>query len=404
MMKQFAVLLAACLAASACNDSPTGGNDAPLPLGATAVGVTAVNGQTTVTFQGEENDYQIGVTLQDFDTDAPAAGLELHAIALADGIFLRTEDPSGDYFSSTRYIPYSAFQTSLAHSASIAPADPESGSLLAGYALVIAVFAVGSALYEYITDPPGFEEVFNDDGTSETCLTGDLNDVLSAFAAGGINTISGAIRVFGAPAKLRGVTSINLGFTRLRVYQQFNREALTTLVDNYTGLLDTDVTVWCWPRVGNQDLPLIRGEVTRQATQFDIVRVLSLADYPIAPSRSQITTTMGAQWSGTPAFPVAMIVTPVACYPGWVCYDWLRSFTMSTNPMTQQFGCWSSNPSARSGSMTFRVELRDRNGVTTPPATFNFRCGTGTGQALGSLSGTSPDAGGFVGPPEAAER
>jgi hypothetical protein len=267
------------------------------------------------------------------------------------------------------------------------------------------VYAVGSAIYEYATDPPGFDDVFNDDGTQSTCLTGDLNDVLAAWGAGGVRTISGAIRVLGAPARLRGVTSINLGFTRLAVYQQFNVEAFTVLVDNYTGLLDSDVAVWCWPRAGNQVIPIIRGEVTRQATQFDIVRVLSLATYPVVPTRDQITTSVGAQWSGTPAFPVDMMVTPISCYPGWVCYNWNTRYTTSANPLQQTFGCWASSPAARSGSMTFRIQLRDRNGVTTPPATFNFRCGNGaTSLSLGALhpSPGSDSASGFVGTTNAA--
>lgn len=64
---------------------------------------------------------------------------------------------------------------------------------VAGIGLVIAVYSVGSALYEYATDPPGFEAVFNDDGTREACLTGDLNDVLAAWGAGG-----------GTPRRFRG--------------------------------------------------------------------------------------------------------------------------------------------------------------------------------------------------------
>lgn len=406
------LLLAACFAAGACSDDPTGADAGPLPLGEAVVATTAANGDATVAFQGEEDtEYQIPVTLRDFDTERAAAGLEVHAVALADGIFLRTEDPSGRYFSSTRFIPYSQFGPAGGLSASISTTDggatvgPSPIAIVAILRLAIAVYSVGSALYEYATDPPGFEEVFNDDGTVSVCLTGDLNDALGAWSAKGVRTVSGAIRVFGAPARLRGVTSINLGFSWLSVYQQFNREAATVLVDEYTGLLDTDVAVWCWPEVNGRIIPLLRADVTRPATQFDIVRVLSQATYPVMPTRSQITTTVGAEWSGNPVFPVDLVVTPVSCYPGWVCYQWTQSYASRANPLRVTFGCWGSDPAARSGSMTFRVELRDRNGVTTPPATFNFRCG-GSADLVNGSATPAPSGGdaprGFVGPMQAS--
>ena len=410
---RISLLLATCLVVAACSsDGPTEpGEDARPSVGDTVIATTAFNGQATVLFQGEESEHRIGVTLRDFDSERAVAGLEIHAVALAEGIFLRTEDPAGRYFTSTQYIPYTSFQPADGKAARLAvysdgpDVGPAPVAWVAVTGLVIAVYAVGSAIYEYATDPPGFDDVFNDDGTQNTCLTGDLNDVLAAWGAGGVRTISGAVRVLGAPAQLRGVTSINLGFTRLAVYQQFNVEAFTVLVDNYTGLLDSDVTVWCWPRAGNQVIPIIRGEVTRQATQFDIVRVLSQATYPVVPTRDQITTTVGAEWSGTPVFPVDMLVTPISCYPDWVCYNWNTRYTTSANPLRQTFGCWASNPAARSGSMTFRIQLRDRNGVTTPPATFNFRCGNGAASlSLGvpALSAAGGAAGGFVGSPASA--
>ena len=93
-----AVIIAACIAAgitgTACSDDDgTGVDGPPLPLGDTVVATTAADGQATVTFQGrDENQYQIAVTLQDFDTDRAAAGLEVHAIALADGGHAGFED------------------------------------------------------------------------------------------------------------------------------------------------------------------------------------------------------------------------------------------------------------------------------------------------------------------------
>lgn len=401
---QRAVIIAACIAGTACSsDDATGVDGPPLPLGDTVVATTAADGRATVTFQGQDdNEYQIAITLQDFDTERGASGLEVHAIALADGVFLRTEDPRGGYFASTQYVSYSQFQTggpsaSIALGDSGGPVPPSPVAIVAIYRLAIAVFAVGSALYEYATDPPGLQQVFDDRGTERVCLTGDLNDVFGAWSASGVRTVSGAIRIFGAPARVRGVTSINLGFTRLSVYQQFNREGLQVLVDNYTGLLDTDVTVWCWPVVGGRVIPVIRGDVTRSATAFDIVRVLSQATYPVMPTFSQVTTSAGAEWAGTPAFPVQMIVTPVACYAGWTCHGSNQRFDTSQNPLRVQFGCWGSNPASRSGSMTFRMQLRDRNGVTTPPATLNFRCGGSADAASDAGFSTVGAPGGFAG-------
>lgn len=400
-----ALLLAACLAATAC-DSPTDGDDPPLPLGETVVATTAATGQATVTLQGGGDEYQIPLLLRDFDTERGVASLEVHAVALAEGIFLRTEDPAGRYFSSTQYIPYAQFQrtegtqASFSFSGEGSTVGPRPIAWVAGIGLVIAVYSVGSALYEFATDPPGIEEAFNDRGVREVCVTGDLNDALSAWGLGGVRTVSGAIKVFGAPARLRGVTSINLGFTRVNVVTDAAIEELTWYVDRFTGLLDTDHKVWCWPEVEGKVIPVIRGQITRTTTPFDITQVLSQAVYPVMPTRSQITTTVGAQWSGSPVFPVDMIVTPVSCYPGWVCYDWSQRFATQTNPMRVTFGCWGSDPSARSGSMTFQVVLRDRNGLTTPPATYNFRCGSGADRlAPASLQPSGADApAGFAGP------
>lgn len=107
-MEGRAALLFHAFRCGACSDSPTDSGESPVPLGEAVVATTAADGQATVTFQGAGDDeYHIPVTLRDFDTERGVPSLEVHAVALADGIFLRTEDPGGRYFSSMQYIPYS---------------------------------------------------------------------------------------------------------------------------------------------------------------------------------------------------------------------------------------------------------------------------------------------------------
>ena len=243
---------------------------------------------------------------------------------------------------------------------------------------MIAVISIGSIIHEYITDPPGITEVISDDGSVEECLTGDLNDVLGVFgAAGAVRTLSGVIKVFGAPANVRGVTAINSGFTKVNITGEATYGQVVSLWEQITGILSQDTQVWCWPVVDAMPIPVFRVEVTRDPTLFDIERINSLAFYPIFPTIEDIATTLGVQWSGQPEFPVEFSSTPVMCYPGWTCFPGDTTYTSQANPLSQRFGCFSATPTSRSGYITYEIKLEDANGLSTPPITFTFRCGDG---------------------------
>lgn len=110
----------------------------------------------------------------------------------------------------------------------------------------LAILGIYDFIKEMVTDFPRIDEVQNDGSLVKKCITGDWNDVISTAGLIGAATKGfKAIKVFGAPAKLRGVTAINLGFTYKKLTKETIKEVAIKAASEF-GPLDKDRTVICW--------------------------------------------------------------------------------------------------------------------------------------------------------------
>lgn len=198
----------------------------------------------------------------------------------------------------------------------------------------------------------------------------------------GLKSITSVVRVLGAPAAIRGVTAINLGFTNVALNDDIKKEALLIAFENSTGILDTDVQVYCWPVVEDNVLPLIELQVTREEADFKISFINALDFYPVFPTSDDITTTVDVYWSGTPVFPVTYQNTAITCYVGWTCYDSEYVIDTVNNPLSRIFGCFSSDTGGSSGFITYQIVLTDSTGKKTAPGTYTFCCGEGNNRSI----------------------
>lgn len=141
----------------------------------------------------------------------------------------------------------------------------------------IAVWSVGSAVYEFLTDPPRVIEIIESDDVVKDCISGDLNDILSVFGfVSGAAGISTTLRVLGAPAQLRGVTAINMGIRKANILpgtiaavgQEFALEPFVETISGVVGILENDVLVGCRPVLGSQEIPFIEINVERSVEEL----------------------------------------------------------------------------------------------------------------------------------------
>lgn len=341
-----------------------------IPAGETSTSQTSQGGYAVLEFDGSNESYQIDLQLTDIDTNRGLNNINVNSVALDTGVFIWTEDPNENYFPSTAYVSFDELKTSRNE------LEPQLAvtTLAMG---AVAVISVGLSIYELYSDPPGVREVLEDTGAIKTCVEGDFNDVLATIGiVTGINTLTGVVRVLSAPSNIRGVTAINLQFTKVNLKKEASILFFEETMSKVVGFLDTDHKVYCWYKTHNNEvIPIIDITVTREVTEFDIVKLEALAFYPVIRDREDIITGNNIQWRGNPSFPITIKTTPVVCYPGWTCVNHITGITKKQNPVFQIFGCWGGPPSSKSGYMTFQTILEDSSGLQTPPVNYTFRCG-----------------------------
>ncbi len=306
------------------------------------------------------------VIVRDADSNARLPGVSVHAIRLATGTLVWAGSGSSTHFPAARFVADDG-----------KPVATKVAQITIGLTLV-ALVNVGTAIYEYFDDPPSIAVERGSDGRiTRECLRGDLSDVLALFPLAKFPKMAaGFVKVIGAPARIRGVTAINLGFTRKALGRDllvFEAELSASLQD-VLGLMDTDVKVFCWPVVDGEPRPFFELEVTRSEAPFEISRISALRAFPIAPSQDLISTTLSVTWTGPARFPVVLEVLNVVCYPGWGCNDGALMQTSPANPITVTWGCYGPDPTAQSGFTLWKVRLTDSTGAVTPFGTFSAKC------------------------------
>ncbi len=379
-------LVASILLTSCSNDSLLAPASGPIPLGQALTGTTSSTGVVTLTYPDSGGRYATKIVITDPDTRLPVAGMQVRAVAGRDGIYLEATDALGLRFPSLGYVPYAEYLASNPSSAANTSASRSTLSeaaigVVTRYFIAANLVQVGGFIAQYEADAlPQITNIYNDKGVLQSCFAGE-NLVKAIELAGNVMSFgrfgNALVVIRGAPAKLKGVTTIAYGITRKEFKEGAWMNAYAQVLQKVSGITNNDQIRLCIPSIGDQILDLLDIEVTRKPTDFDITRVDAQPFYPVVPSGSQITTGVNIQWSGNVVFPVTAYLTNVTCYPGWTCYDNSHLFKTSSPVLTPTFGCTSSDPGNKSGSITYQVQLVDAGGKKSSIATFNTRCGSG---------------------------
>ena len=200
----------------------------------------------------EYEHYQLDVVASERESGDGVPAITVHAIAMTNGLLVLASPNDEDYLPAMDFIRYDAFGTTESMGV-------ERRVAVSTMFLILAVGAAGVALYELITDPPYFEEIILDDGTKLECIVGDINDVLAIMGlvtAG--TTTAGYLKVKGAAATVRGVTAIQMGFTKKHLTNEIAKSSLIKTLDALTGILSQKRRI-CQFSVGNR----ITGSTTR---------------------------------------------------------------------------------------------------------------------------------------------
>lgn len=150
----FMFLLSACPSGGSGGDSnnqePVSQEDQPNeeeePTTQEKIQTTSVTGSA----QFELGNTQYNINVQDLDTDVPLNGIEIHGLKLDSGDIIWAQDPSGTYFPAVEF--------RLFNDASETETRIAVTTILFG---LVAGYNIGSAIYEYYSDPPGIENILS---------------------------------------------------------------------------------------------------------------------------------------------------------------------------------------------------------------------------------------------------
>ncbi|MCD6370624.1 MAG: hypothetical protein J7L63_03925, partial [Thermoplasmata archaeon] len=213
---------------------------------------TNSDGRTTLTVGGTE----IEVTVTD-DEGFPLEGIKVTGYDLGNGkILVIAEDPNDNYFRDFKLI------------------DVE--NRIAATTIVfglIAAYNIGSMIYDYVTDPSEFPVQIiealdeSDKVVKEVRLQVDVEDLLNLVGLiGSAGQLAKTVNVFGAPARLRGVTAIKMGFLKSKLFADIAdtikfQVALTAIESVIGQLSDKDIINVTLFKFGEEDIPIAKVEI-----------------------------------------------------------------------------------------------------------------------------------------------
>lgn len=258
---------------------------------------------------------QINVNVADKTTLAAVVNVQVFGIPITEHYLVWVHDDAGQYFDDFQVIPYTEL------------ADDNSGLLEPQLAVVTLAFAVVTTiglldgLYELVTTPPAIDIVFNDAGLDRVCVTADVDDVVNAFGvASDFKVIGGVLKVLGAPARVRGVTAINFGFTRKELLKG---ELKNYLEDRLVELIDTRIT-GCYLAANGRALPAF--DFTIDCTDLQITDGITQI-YQVTPRGTYDTQT-----TETDLDPVTFISREQIGIPAGECIKFERIGSWRASP------------------------------------------------------------------------
>ena len=185
----------------------------------------------------------IEVLVED-ENGAPVGGATITSYELEDAILVIAS--SEDFLPSIKVVKQEDFKSSSLNSYALEPYVAATTIVFT----VLIITDVARTIYDYATHPeelpiqfPGL--VKGSRRVKSICLQIDAKDVLAiADVVSAWLTTSKALQVLGAPAKRRGVTAINLGFTK-RAIEKWGAEKIVEEILDYLELLDVDFINTC---------------------------------------------------------------------------------------------------------------------------------------------------------------
>lgn len=190
----------------------------------------------------------INALVQD-ENGLPLPDATISSYELEDGVLVVASRE--DAAPSFRFVDKGTFSSSS--SSALSESEPQLAIVTLVFTLVVLA-EVALDIYDYTKNPgeipiqiPGILE--GSRKVQKTCLQIDANDILAiGNIITSLNVVSKAIKVLTAPPRIRGVTAINLGFTKKKLMEYMAwkiGERVFQYLDKYLGLLDRDIINTC---------------------------------------------------------------------------------------------------------------------------------------------------------------
>jgi hypothetical protein len=386
---------------SACAAIPT--TSTPVPVGTETSGKTDEQGLTTLTLGEGESRLELRLSIKDIDTNTPLPNISVKATALQTGVFVWSYDEASTHLPRPSFLSYDQFN--------------EQGELDAQFAwvsLFITLFRVAVAAEAIVSLVEFYEELeleqfYESPDVKRTCLVVTGNTILNALELApvfndisqGVTSVSLFVRVIGTPARLRGVTEINFGFTRKNLDQEVDAfitditRDVAEAVSAQTGILDEDVVNVCWFSTENENYPVIELSVEREDTPFTITQL----DFPFIIQPQPLTDTEAAQsvkvsWQGPIKLPLVLEARPIFCPEGFACDTLTETYSTADNPLDFPLGCKSGKSYTYSDVIIYQFRLVNADLEVTPPGSLSFRCigVPGSDQLTRGITLTKPES------------
>ncbi len=375
------VTLSACGTTTTTPSTPS----TPVPVGTETSGETDENGAVTVTLGEGEDRLELRLTIKDIDTDKALPNITVTATALQNGVFVWVYDEAAGYHPIPQFVKYDAFTNKSASKGELEPQFAWVAFLLTLIRVAVAIDTAYS-LYQLV-DELEIEEFYVSPDVKKACLAVTGGTLINAFeAAPFFKDISKAaksvnlfFRVLGAPAKIRGVTAINFGFVRKKLFEEHDeflrdvRFDAAVAVTEQTGLLDKDIVNVCWYVNKDKTFPVLEFTIERGELPFDILslefpQIIHPQPFDSKPNQDIIVT-----WKGANKPPFTFHAKAIRCFVNFECTSFSIPFN-GENPMSIGFACRSNRQFVYSDLFVYSVFLSNAEGERTPAVTFSFRC------------------------------
>jgi len=340
------------------------------PFGQQRTATSDSSGIATLAFDGAS--VPIEVIARDGGESLP--GIEVHGAALSQGIFVWSEDGGADYLPGSGFISYDkvARRSHPQMKPKVAPA----------VVLVLALAraaSVASTIHEFVTDPPGIEEVFADNGITTKCAHYDINDASSLLGVyEGVGIVKGFVRVVGKALDSGVTVARNYGFLAALNNYEAKEQFFSFILEKFNPELDKERYSFCLVYADDRVLPIKLLKVDGVAVSGLSITDINFPDQvEIAPSKAERTEQLEVSWSGTPLFPVTLELTAIKCPPSWVCpSESVAIQENDSNPYSLPWGCWSvdGDTDISSAEFIYAAHLVAADSSQSPPAAFAYQC------------------------------